>query len=91
MNRLADQIRKNYTVVDTSVSGDGESLTLEVSGENFTVIIEPESLTIYRCFKDVSGHGWCFLPGSKSGKGLKTVSLFIKVSLAIARVTALVL
>jgi len=81
MNRLADQIRKNYTVVDTSVSGDGESLTLEVSGENFTVIIEPESLTIYRCFKDVSGHGWQFLPGSRTGKSLQTVSSFINARL----------
>jgi len=90
MSRLADQIRKEYKIVDTSISGDGESLTLEVSGANFTVIIGPESLTIYRCLKDVSGHGWQLFPGSKSGKSLKTVSLFINISLAIARVTALV-
>jgi len=78
---ISDQIRKQYKVVDASVSGDGESLTLEVSGENFTVIIESESLTIYRSFKDASGHGWQFLPGSRTGKSLKTVSSFINARL----------
>jgi len=78
---ISDQIRKQYTVIDTSVSGDGEGLTLEVSGENFTVIIESESLTIYRSFKDVSGHGWQFLPSSRTGKSLQTVSSFINARL----------
>jgi len=81
MNRLADQIRKYYTVVDTSVSGDSEGLTIEENGENFTVIAEARSLTIYRSFKDVGGHGWCFLPGSRTGKSLKTVSSFINARL----------
>jgi len=75
MKNLTAQIKSQYTVIDTATSGNSESLTLEVNGRNFTVIIDPETLTIYSCFKDSCG--WNLLPGSKSGKSFKTVSKFI--------------
>lgn len=75
MNAVNQAVKTNYSVVDESVYGNGETLIIAAGSKNFAVVRDGEEATIYQCFKQNTD--WIFLPGSKGVKSFKGIQNFI--------------
>ena len=76
MNKVIEQIKKAYEVIETNVfGGEQGSLIIKSSSKLFSICYTPADFDICQCY--FTNNEYNFLPMIKTGKTKKTVDNFI--------------